>query len=868
VKSTLPDLTPLRGRSLWLWSLVAMLAVAGMGVLSLRVFPSNIVPLAYAMPLLLTVLHGDLRLHWGMAAAFAIFVSAKWGMHAVSDPAHVFDGLALGGMQLLNILVPAAALHALMIAMGRLRGTLRDFQAANAQLEASNAELAAREEEINQQNEELQVQTEELEQQTEELSTQAAEMQTLNEQLATRERTLSDLLEVSTTERGEKETLEQLGEAIARLFGERAKGAAILEPDGSEMRVLPMFGLHADGVRIRRERTLADMVVARDRAGYLANVEVRPDLDVARLADGERARSVLAAPVRCSHRLSVTGAALEIYSDAAGDWSQHDLRLAQWLAEQLGRTWGTARLRQELDIQRRLLRTVTDNSSVALFMLDREGVCTYANPAAESTTGYAAEELAERPLFELLKPTPERPGVRWPNGEHVLRRRDGQQFIAACGGTPVQDDENQPGLVVEVRDISEQRRIAAEREQLLDSERTARGAAEHANHAKDEFVATLSHELRTPLNAILGWATLVRNRLNDPDEVAKGIEVIERNARQQGQLISDLLDMSKIIAGKVRLDVQSLDLVLVIEAAIDAVRPAAEAREVRLEKILEPVDRIVMGDPNRLQQVIWNLLTNAVKFTSRGGTVSVTLSRVASYVRIVVADTGQGIDPDSLPNIFERYQQGETSLSRNRGGLGLGLAIVKSFVELHGGSVHAASDGPGKGASFSVLLPVRAVDTSEPPMHGEPHPASHTAMGLDEHSPMLDGLSILVVDDDSDARELVGRVLRDRRAAVLCVASGDEAYRALSTGGFDMLVSDIGMPGMDGYTLIRRVRNELSIPPARLPAIALTAFARSEDRTKALLAGFQSHISKPVEGVELIATIASVRPNRMSQDRA
>ncbi len=323
-------------------------------------------------------------------------------------------------------------------------------------------------------------------------------------------------------------------------------------------------------------------------------------------------------------------------------------------------------------------------------------------------------------------------------------------------------------------------------------------------------------------------------------------------------MISDLLDINRIVAGKIRLDVQAVDLPLVVEAAIDSVRPAASAKQIRIEKIIEPIDRSVSGDPNRLQQVVWNLLTNAVKFTPRGGKISVTLARVASYVSITVTDSGQGIAPDLLPHIFERYRQGDASSTRHQGGLGLGLAIVKHLVELHGGTVNVKSEGPDCGASFSVLLPVRAVEVADDIASGV-HPASPSVLTLSSDAPSLRGLRIALVDDEEDARILLSRLLVDRGASVEAFPSGEAALDALRRANFHLMVSDIGMPGMDGYSLIKTVR-ERGLGAAELPAIALTAFARSEDRTRALLAGFQSHISKPVEPAELIATVVSLRP--------
>ncbi len=852
------------------WLPVCLVLVAGMGFLRLVVYPDSIVPLTYALPLLVCLWNRDLRLLWGMAAAFVLLLGTKVLRLSAQGGLAVDSEFVFGVMQLGNILIPAGAIHLTIRLMSRLEATLQLLERTNAELEASNEELAAREEEITQQNEELQSQAEELEQQTEELNTQTEELQTLNEQLAARERTLGDLLETSAGGAGEAEMLEKLGETVERLLGPRACAAAVLEPKGTEMLVRPLLGMPPTEQRLKRARTLADLILSRDRAGFLADVSLRPDLDPPRLSRGLRARSIAAAPLRVD---DAVGGALEVYSPEPGEWSEYELRVVQWLAEQCGRLWTTARLREELDEQRHLLRTVTDTSTIALFVTDEQGCCTYLNPAAERLTGYTLDDLRPAPLHEFLHtarpargPTPiagvpaERAAIGAPPvvTEDEFVRRDGSTFAAAVAVSPVVVDGRVVATVVEVQDATERRRHEEEREALLDSERAARAEAERAARAKDEFVATLSHELRTPLNAILGWAALLRkNGCADAAEVAKGMEVIERNARHQGQLISDLLDISRITAGKIRLDVQPVDLPLVVESALESVRPAAEAKGVRLDRVIETVDRTVMGDPARLQQVVWNLLSNAIKFTPRDGRVQVVVSRVASYVQITVSDTGEGIDPVQLPHLFERYRQADGSSTRRHGGLGLGLAIVKHLVELHGGSVHVKSDGPGHGAAFSVLLPVRAARPSEE-AEG-PHPRAHAAMVLDASAPTLDGLSILVVDDEEDARELIDRILRDRGANVRTAGSGDEALDALAAEHPDLLISDIGMPGMDGYTLIQSVRERWPESAQSLPAIALTAFARSEDRTRALLAGFQSHIAKPVEAAELVATVASLR---------
>lgn len=402
----------------------------------------------------------------------------------------------------------------------------------------------------------------------------------------------------------------------------------------------------------------------------------------------------------------------------------------------------------------------------------------------------------------------------------------------------------------------ERKRTEAQRVLLLEREQKARVLAEEANRIKDEFLATLGHELRSPLNAILGWVQMLRGgRLNAVAQ-ANALEVVERNARAQNKLIEDLLDVSRIITGKLRLDVQAVEMTAIITAALDTIRPAAEAKTVRLTTVLDPKAVTVAGDPNRLQQVIWNLLSNAVKFTPKGGRVQVELLRVNSHVEIVVTDSGAGIAPEVLPHVFERFRQADSTTTRIYGGLGLGLAIVRQLTELHGGSVQADSPGLNKGATFTVRLPVRAVSHSECEEVGV-HPSETSKLPDSSRLPCLDRVRVLVVDDEPDSREMVKAVLEVCGAQVTMAASAQEALALLDRLAFDVLLSDIGMPQMDGYGLIQRVRMSQT-NMAQMPAAALTAYARPQDRTRALLAGFQQHLSKPVEPTELMAVVATL----------
>ena len=397
------------------------------------------------------------------------------------------------------------------------------------------------------------------------------------------------------------------------------------------------------------------------------------------------------------------------------------------------------------------------------------------------------------------------------------------------------------------KEIAERRRAEEYREALLVSERAARSEAERATRLKDEFVATLSHELRTPLNAIVGWASILRADRRG-ETITQGVEVIERNAKLQAQMIEELLDMSRIISGKLLFELEPTDVAKLVEAAVAAVRPTADAKGVLLNTTVSRC-RNVNADAARLQQVTWNLLTNALKFTPRGGRVNIALREIEGQVEMTVSDTGQGIKPEFLPFVFDRFRQADASTTRRHGGLGLGLSIVKSLVELHGGSVEVDSPGEGRGATFTVRLPIPTLPQEV--LASPPEPQSHS-------TPELAGLRILVVDDEDDARTLARRVLEERGAQVITVSSAAEAIASIGDNNPpNVMVSDIGMPEQDGYDLIKQMR-ALPGDAGRVPAVALTALARAEDRKRALSAGYQKHVSKPVDPAELVSVIASL----------
>jgi len=435
------------------------------------------------------------------------------------------------------------------------------------------------------------------------------------------------------------------------------------------------------------------------------------------------------------------------------------------------------------------------------------------------------------------------------------------------GTVEVQSYENhayREGHVTAMRMAANLAAVAIENMRLLEFETRARAEAEEANRLKDEFLATLSHELRTPLTAVLGWAHMLREGRLDERTQAAAVETIERNARAQQQIVDDILDVSRIITGQLRLDPEPVDVRAVVEAAADTVRPAASARQIRLGLRFDPRPAPVSGDPRRLQQVVWNLLSNAVKFTPPGGEVRVRVEPEGRHLRLSVADTGHGIRADFLPHVFERFRQGDQSTTRAHGGLGLGLAIVRHLVELHGGTVSVESPGPGLGSTFTVELPLAEVRAGNGGLRSDETeaPSASPEQSAVRHSPSatLRGLRVLVVDDEPDALELVRVVLERGGADVTAVGSAAEAMRRLEESGHDVLLCDIGMPNEDGYGLVRRVR---ALGPERggsTPAIALTAYAGESDRARALEAGFQLHVPKPVDPVRLVELVAGLAP--------
>jgi PAS domain S-box-containing protein len=488
----------------------------------------------------------------------------------------------------------------------------------------------------------------------------------------------------------------------------------------------------------------------------------------------------------------------------------------------------------------------------AIFLLDPEGRVSSWNTGAERIKGYTESEIIGQ-HFSRFYPE-EAIARRWPWRELEIAkaegrfeeegwrlRKDGSLFWASVVITALFNDEGVlRGFAKVTRDLTERRRVES---------------LEEAGRRMNEFLAVVSHELRTPLNSMLGWIRLMRSGRLEPDVFERGLTIIERNTVSQAQLIEDLLDVSRIMSGKLRLTIESVDLEPVAKAAVDSIRLAADAKGIQLVLSIDPGVGRVWGDPARLQQVIWNLLSNAVKYTSSGGEVRLEIRSVEASVEISVTDTGEGIDPAFLPHVFERFRQADASPTRKHGGLGLGLSIVKHLVEAHGGTVRAVSEGEGKGSTFIVRLPVAAPQAA-PPLR--PEASEGTIAPGFVCPPGLAEVRVLVVDDEDDAREMIAIILGECRAVVRTARSSAEALAILDEWDAEVLVSDIGMPGEDGYELIRKVRERPASSGGGIPAVALTAYARLEDRMQALGAGYQMHVAKPVEPAELVMVIHSL----------
>ena len=516
------------------------------------------------------------------------------------------------------------------------------------------------------------------------------------------------------------------------------------------------------------------------------------------------------------------------------------------------------------------VRSILDKTLDAVIALDGAGLVTFWNPQAEQTFGIAREKAIGRELGGLILPEAERgvlaallarltgaEGDASLRVEMEARRADGTPFPLELTITAIPDGGDFTFSAF-ARDITQRKQDDRERARLLTEAERARAQAETASRVKDEFLSMLSHELRTPLTAIVGWTYLLRGGRLDEATARRGLDAIERNAAAQAQVISDILDLSRMVGAKFRLNVRPVQLSPVAAAAIDPLIPAATAKSLKLQTVLDPGAGLVAGDPDRLRQVVWNLVSNAVKFTPRGGRVTVRVERnPPAGVRLVVEDTGEGISADFLPHVFERFQQGDSSNTRSHGGLGLGLAVARHVVELHGGTIEARSEGEGRGAAFTVVLPL--VDPAQlPPAAPAPVEDAAQTTSLMADAPDLGGVRVLVVDDGEDVREVVSAVLGQCGAEVQAVGTAGEALEALANFAPHVLVSEVEMRGETGFSLIQKVR---ALPAPRgglVPAAALSAYGRTDDRVQALLAGFQIHLPKPVQPKELVAVVASL----------
>jgi PAS domain S-box-containing protein len=549
--------------------------------------------------------------------------------------------------------------------------------------------------------------------------------------------------------------------------------------------------------------------------------------------------------------------------------------LADGIAQYIERRTAAEKFRREAELHRITLASIGD----AVLTTDAKGNVTYLNTVAEMLTGWATDEARGETLTTVFNIINEQSGQPSMNPtESVLREgnvvglanhtiliaRDGRRVPIDDSGAPIRDENGDIiGVVLVFRDITERKDAEVERDRLLASAEAAQREAEDANRLKDEFLATASHELRTPLTAVVGWARMLRGGKLDAENQACALEAIERNANLQTKLIEDLLDISRIINGKLTLDVRPIEMAHVINDAVNTVRPAAEAKNITIETRFDPQAEPVLGDANRLQQAVWNLLSNAIKFTPKNGHIEVALLRVDSQIEISIRDSGEGISGEFLPFVFERFRQADGKTTRSHGGLGLGLAIVRHLVELHGGTAHAYSQGEGRGATFSLRLPILVVQNPAA-NYREAQSLTNTGASIKgglkiECPPRLDGVRVLIVDDDRDTRLMLKALLSQCEAEVVTAGSAGEALQEMERQKPDVLVSDVGMPVQDGYEFIKKVREiEANKDDRAIPALALTAYAKAEDRVRALSRGYQVHLSKPVEPAEFILVVANL----------
>ncbi|HEX8186505.1 MAG TPA: ATP-binding protein [Blastocatellia bacterium] len=521
-------------------------------------------------------------------------------------------------------------------------------------------------------------------------------------------------------------------------------------------------------------------------------------------------------------------------------------------------------LRVEAEASRQRVNRILESITDAFLALDHDWRITDVNQRMTTILGKSRDEIIGHVIWEMC---PETVGNDF--YEHYQRAKREQapvhfeevSCIAPGRWFEVHAYPVEEGLAVYFRDITDRKQVEQQREQLLAHEQKARKIAEEANQLKDDFLATLSHEMRTPLNAIIGWADLLKSGERGTEFLSHAVEVITRNAKMQSQLIEDILDVSRIIAGKFQLDTRLVELVPIIDNTIESARPSAEAKGIRLTTSIDSSLGVVFCDPVRLQQAVWNLLANAIKFTPRSGQVEVSLERDGASARLSVKDTGEGISPEFLPYVFDRFRQNDSSYARKHSGLGLGLAIAHHIVQLHGGTIEAHSEGEGQGATFTIRLPLASENLEPAYLHQEE--AERARRAADQNVPRLVGLQVLIVEDDPDMREALGIILKSEGASIKVTATVKEGFEVLESWKPDVLVSDIGMPGEDGFALIEKLRLLTPERGGQIPAIALTGYAGTQDGDRVLLAGFQKYLAKPAQLEDLIEAIAGLaNPDR------
>jgi PAS domain S-box-containing protein len=619
-------------------------------------------------------------------------------------------------------------------------------------------------------------------------------------------------------------------------------------------------GFDASLAMLRNDREQALVGAVRERLKEIEGEENRLLLlrEAAARSSARRAKIILV--VGSSIGVLLTILAILAVKSAEAALRQANIELERRVAERTAELSGVTRR----------LQFALDGAHLGAWAVDLPGGRFWADEASRAMLGFEPDHSTSSVDESFSHVQPEDRADVIARFQEAIQNRAGFEreyrvvmpngdvrWVACCGQVVYSDsDETRPLRMFGImQDITERKEAEAERERLLANEQAARRTAEEANRVKDEFLAVISHELRTPLNAIIGYTNLLCGGGSKPEEAQRMLEIVLRNARTQQQLIVDMLDVSRIITGKMSLNIGPVEPEVIIQVALDTIRPAAEAKQITLDATFDPSVGVIAGDADRLQQAVWNLLSNAVKFTPAGGKVTVLLARVDSQVEITVSDTGKGIKPEYLPHVFDRFSQEDYSITRRYGGLGLGLSIVRHIAELHGGGVRAVSEGEGRGTTFVIGLPLRREQTEGTQKAGSHEDTSSPAREMKRR---LNGARVLVVGDDADTRQLLNRILENYGAAVRTAASAAEALEMVFADPPDALVADIGMPDEDGYALMREIRKLPSDQGGDVPALALTAFARPEDRARALTAGFQYYVAKPVEPDELAAVVASL----------